>query len=174
MDAPAEIERKYVALKAKAYAAAPELTCKELLALQRDGKKPLVLCDVRSDAEWEVSTLPGARRRADVEAELGALAPNTTVVCFCTIGARSGAAVLALRRAGVDAVNLRGSVLSWTHEGGQLVEPATGLPTKRVHTYSADWTLQASGYDAVVFEKPPHGTTLFGLLRDKARALFGA
>jgi rhodanese-related sulfurtransferase len=171
-----DIEHRYEALKRKAFADAPELTVTELVALQATTGKRVLLCDVRTDAEFAVSTLPGARLRAELEADLTAARgdADTTVVCFCTIGARSGAATLALRRQGINALNLRGSVLAWTHAGGELVEPATGQPTRRVHTYAADWSLQAPGYEAVVFERPPHARTLLSLVRDKARALFGA
>jgi sodium/bile acid cotransporter 7 len=170
-----EIESRYLALKRKAFADAPELTVAELLALRSGGKRVL-LCDVRTDAEFAVSTLPGARLRSELDADLLAARgdADTTVVCFCTIGARSGAATLALRRQGINALNLRGSVLAWTHAGGELVEPATGQLTRRVHTYAADWSLQAAGYEAIVFERPPHARSLLSLMRDKARALFGA
>lgn len=166
-----EIEARYEALKAKAFVDAPEVTVAELQAMQ----PPPVLCDVRTPAEWAVSTLPGALRREELELDLepyrGADAP--AVVCFCTIGARSGAAALALRARGVNALNLRGSLLAWTHAGGQLVEPATGQPTRRVHTYSAEWALQAPGYEAVAFERPPLVRGLLALARDKARAWLG-
>ena len=132
-----------------------------------------MLCDVRTQEEHAVSTLPGARTRADVEAHRAQLkASKVPVLCFCTIGARSGVAVLALRRDGVEAFNLKGSILSWTHAGGPLVEP-DGKATRRVHVYSPAWSLEAEAYSPVTFQKPPLGKVLFTFLRDKSRALFG-
>ncbi len=175
----AEIAARYTSLKAKGFAGVPEVSVEELLELQRAAALPggprLVLCDVRTDAEWAISTLPGAQRREDVQASLAELrAANATVCCFCTIGARSGTAAQALRRDGLNALNVAGSILAGTHAGQPLVEPATGAPTKRVHVYASDWALQADGYEPVVFEKPPHGKTLLGFLRDKAKALLGS
>lgn len=166
-----QTEALYLKLKQKSFAAAPELTVEELLRLQASGAR-LQLCDTRSEAEHAVSTLPGAQRRETLD--LDALrAADTKVVCFCTIGARSGVAALALRSQGIDAVNLRGSVLLWTHASQPLVVPATGEPTRRVHCYSADWCLQAAGYEPVVFDRPPTARTLLSLLRDKVRAVTG-
>ena len=169
-----EIEQRYASLKAKAFAAAPEISVAELLQLQQASNSAVVLCDVRSPEECATSTLPGAQSRAAVDADLDALRQRkATVVCVCTIGARSGVATLALRAKGIEAVNLKGGILAWTHAQGQLVEPATGASTRRVHVYSADWALQADGFEPVSFARPPAGATLLGVLRDKAAALFG-
>ena len=48
---------------------------------------------------------------------------------------------------GWKASNLRGSIVSWTHVGGDLVKD--GAPTKRVHVYGRKWNLLADGYEAV-------------------------
>ena len=52
-----------------------------------------------------------------------------TVIAYCTIGVRSGFLVRSLRRRGVNAVNMAGSILSWCHAGGELVDGVTGAET---------------------------------------------
>jgi len=51
-----------------------------------------------------------------------------------------------LREESFDAYNLTGSILSWTHIGGELVSgggPGGGA-TKRVHTFGKNWDLAAT------------------------------
>ena len=67
-----------------------------------------------------------------------------TVIAYCTIGVRSGFFVRSLRRRGVNAVNMAGSILSWCHAGGELVDGVTGAPTNRVHVYGATWYVAPS------------------------------
>ena len=169
---PEQIDALFVKLKAKMFAAAPELTVDELLRLQASGA-PVRICDTRTAEEYDVSCLPGAQRKESV-ANWAKHADNAKVVCVCTVGARSGVACLALRSQGVDAVNLRGGILAWTHAEQPLVKPATGEPTNRVHCYSADWCLQKESYEPVVFARPPRGRTLLSMLRDKLASAFSS
>ena len=171
MGAPEQIDALYVKLKQKTFSTAPEVTVEELLALKASGARVFV-CDTRTEAEHEVSSLPGAQRKEAVDWD-ARRAEDAKVVCMCTVGARSGVACLALRKQGLDAVNLRGGILAWTHAGQPLVVPATGEPTRRVHVYSKDWSLQAPGYEPVVFDRPPTARTLLSVLRDKLKATFG-
>lgn len=105
-----------------------------------------VLVDVRTDAERRVSTLPGAITSEEFEARLQELA-GRTVVAYCTIGRRSSDYVRRMARRGVDMLNLEGSVLAWTHAGGQLVND--GAPTRRLHVYGRRWNLAADGYQTI-------------------------
>ncbi|MXX55549.1 MAG: rhodanese-like domain-containing protein [Gemmatimonadetes bacterium] len=105
-----------------------------------------VLVDVRTDAERRVSTLPGAITSEEFEARLQELA-DRTVVAYCTIGRRSSEYVRGMARRGVDMLNLEGSVLAWTHVGGQLV--SEGVRTRRLHVYGRRWNLAADGYQTI-------------------------
>ena len=69
------------------------------------------------------------------------------VVAYCTIGLRSGKYTEKLIKKGWDAHNLRGSIVSWTHVGGELEQG--GSATRRVHVYGKPWNLVAEGYEAV-------------------------
>ncbi len=107
------------------------------------GSGEIVLVDVRTDRERSVSTLPGAISAAEFESRLEELA-GRTVVAYCTVGVRSSNYVREMRGRGVEALNLEGSVLSWTHIGGQLV--LDGVATDRLHVYGRRWNLAADGY----------------------------
>lgn len=107
-----------------------------------------LLVDVRTDKERAVSTLPGAITAKDFEARLDELvAEGRTVVAYCTIGARSSSYARKMGKRGVRVLNLEGSVLAWTHAGGEFVSKAG--PVRRVHVYGRGWNLAADGYEAV-------------------------
>ena len=72
------------------------------------------------------------------------------IVCYCTIGFRSGLFAKKLGGRGIPASNLKGSLLAWTYEQGELVDAAGGS-TKQVHTYGRRWALAADGYQAVYY-----------------------
>ena len=128
----------------RSYRDVPEVDVPGYLALA--GSRDVVLVDVRPEAERAVSILPGAIPLAVVEADLAAF-QGRVVVTYCTIGYRSGIAAASLRAQGIDARNLRGSILAWTHAGGALEGPDG--PTRQVHVYGARWNLVADGYKAL-------------------------
>ena len=87
----------------------------------------LQLIDVREPYEWEAGRLAGARH-----IELERLAANAEtidrekpVVFYCRIGARSGMAANAFRRAGYEAYSLDGGITAWDEKGLPL-EPSDG------------------------------------------------
>ncbi|HMB67696.1 MAG TPA: rhodanese-like domain-containing protein [bacterium] len=128
----------------EAFPDVPDVTARELL--EADAAARPVLVDVRPEDERAVSTIPGAIALDDLEAS-GDAYRGHRIVCFCTVGYRSGRAAAELRRDGWDAANLAGSLLAWVDEGGPLVD-ANG-PTRRVHVYGERWSLLPSGYEPV-------------------------
>ena len=138
----------------------PEITAEALMAQMRDAgtgnPKPYVLVDVRTADERVVSAIPGSISSLEYESDFDAKYRHERVVAYCTIGYRSGKYVEKLiREKGVDAYNLRGSVLAWTHAAGELAEDGgSGAPTKRVHTFGKKWALAAGGYESVWFNVP--------------------
>lgn len=96
----------------------PEISAEELAAsLGADGAPALL--DVRDPAEFDAWAIAGARNvpfgalattipglEADLEAD-------REVVVVCASGSRSARAVVALRAAGIPAVNLAGGMLAW-------------------------------------------------------------
>jgi rhodanese-related sulfurtransferase len=111
-----------------------------------------VLVGVREPRERRVSMLPGAISRQDFERD-SARYRSWVVVPYCTIGLRSGFCTRKLRGQGFEARNLAGSVLAWAHAG--LPFEAEGKATRRVHVYSAEWSLLPRGYEPVVSDSLP-------------------
>ncbi len=89
-----------------------------------------VLLDVREPAEFRAGHVRGAvhvpldRVLAGGTSRLPRGAP---VITACRGGARSARAAAALRRAGVEVVNLRGGLLGW-HRAGLPLEDSRGRP----------------------------------------------
>ncbi len=93
-----------------------------------------VLVDVRSDAEVNVSIIPGAITKKQYEANRQAY-QGRTVIPYCTVGGRSGAYAKQLAAKGIKVKNYKGSILKWIDAELPLVT-LDGQPTNRVHTYS--------------------------------------
>lgn len=100
-----------------------------------------VLLDVRTEEEWNVSRLPGARRvdpSAPVENAAAGIAKDAPIVTYCAVGYRSGDLATRLREAGFTRVqNLEGSIFQWANEHRPLVRDEE--PVSRVHPYSKLW-----------------------------------
>ncbi|MAQ93242.1 MAG: sulfurtransferase [Rhodothermaceae bacterium] len=114
------------------------------LADRLDAPDPPLLLDARTEAEFAVSHLPGARH-VDPDAEAGALAaalanvdPEREIVVYCSVGVRSATVTARLREAGFAHVeNLRGSIFEWANEGRPVVRD--GREVEAVHPYDAVW-----------------------------------
>ena len=127
------------------FAGAPEISVAQLTEWLKDGRK-LVIVDVRDKEEQDVSMIPGAIRVQDFDPDSTQYTDHV-VVAYCTIGTRSGILVNELRDKNIEAYNLAGSILAWTHAGLPLVD-AHG-ETRRVHVYGKKWDLAATGYETV-------------------------
>jgi rhodanese-related sulfurtransferase len=104
-------------------------------------RQPPILFDVRTEAEWNVSHLPGAHRvdpGAAVDVAAPALPKDTPIVTYCAVGYRSGNLATRLRAAGFTNVkNLDGGIFEWANEHRPLVRDAE--PATRVHPYNEFW-----------------------------------
>ena len=83
------------------------------------------LVDVREPHEWDAGRIAGARHieleRLASEAET--LDRDRPVLFYCRVGARSGMAANAFRRAGYDAYSLDGGLTEWDARGLPLEPP---------------------------------------------------
>ncbi len=140
----AQIEAMYVEYR-RSFPEVPEIAVGELTHFMETGDA--VLVDVRTEDERRISGIPDAISQSEFEDNEDAYA-DKTIVTYCTIGYRSGVYAVTLREKGLDARNLRGSILSWVHEGRALVDPE-GAETKRVHVYGPEWELLPEGYTAI-------------------------
>jgi rhodanese-related sulfurtransferase len=93
----------------------------------RHARGEIQLVDVREPYEHEAGRIAGARH-----VELERLAANAEtlerdrpLVFYCRLGARSGMAANAFRRAGFDAYSMVGGITAWDEQGLPL-EPKDG------------------------------------------------
>jgi rhodanese-related sulfurtransferase len=128
----------------KSFPEVSEIAADELQ--RRRCEENLVLVDVRTPQEQAVSMIPGAVTAQAFEANRKDY-EGSTVVCYCTVGIRSGKYAKDLQAQGWKVLNLKGSLLAWTHTGGPLMN-AHG-PTRKLHVHSKRWDLVADGYEAV-------------------------
>ena len=93
--------------------------------LQREGAIQLV--DVREPYEWDAGRIAGARHieLERVASQAPTIDRDTPVVFYCRLGARSGMAANAFRRAGYEAYSLTGGLEAW-HARGLPLEPEDG------------------------------------------------
>jgi len=122
----------------------PSLSPDEYLALRE--RENVVLVDVRTPEEREISMIPGAVTVDEFEARKSRYSDHA-IVAYCTVGYRSGIYAKELRGEDFRSFNVRGGILAWTH-AGQPLNSEQG-PTKRVHTYGPKWNLLPEGYEAV-------------------------
>jgi rhodanese-related sulfurtransferase len=82
---------------------------------------------VREDYEWEAGRVEGARHieLERVASQASTIDREKPVVFYCRLGARSGMAANAFRRAGYDAYSMDGGIAAW-HEQGLPLEPSDG------------------------------------------------
>jgi hydroxyacylglutathione hydrolase/adenylyltransferase/sulfurtransferase len=85
------------------------------------------LIDVREPYEWEAGRVDGARHveLERVASQASTIEKDKPVVFYCRLGARSGMAAQAFRRAGYDAYSMDGGISAWDAKGLPL-EPGDG------------------------------------------------
>ena len=100
----------------------------------------LVLLDIRTSSEFDVSHLAGARRMDPDADDLDAidLPRDTPIIVYCSVGYRSAAVARRLGAAGFENVhNLEGGIFQWANEG-RAIYRGPELATK-VHPYNDTW-----------------------------------
>lgn len=98
--------------------ASTHLTAAEAKARLAEDKSVFVL-DVRQPDEFRGGHIGGAHLIPlnELPARLNEIPQDRPVLCVCRSGSRSSAAMGQLRRAGCDALNLRGGMLAWQMAG---------------------------------------------------------
>jgi len=105
------------------------------------GEKMYIL-DTREKSEYSVSTIKGAIMvgydKFDIKST-DTFDKNTTIIVYCTIGARSEQIGEKLKKDGFKNVyNLYGGLVYWKNQGYTVVD-ANGKPTQSIHVYSKEW-----------------------------------
>ena len=87
------------------------------------------LLDVRENEEWDGGHAPQATHvpMGEIQGRISEVPVDSTVVCVCRVGGRSGAVAKALVAGGYDARNLDGGMLAWAAAGLPVVTDA-GTP----------------------------------------------
>ena len=85
------------------------------------------LVDVRESYEWEAGRIAGARHieLERLASQAGSLHRDRPVIFYCRVGARSGMAAQAFRRAGFEAYSIDGGLTEWDRREYPL-EPEDG------------------------------------------------
>lgn len=133
-----DIDKKYPDVK--------HLNPVEVVEIQQSGKA-MIFVDTRSEAEQEVSMLPGAITASDFVRDQEKFKEHL-IVSYCTVGARSAKFTRGLVAKNLNAVNLRGSILAWA-QAGYKVYDKEGKPTLFIHVYGPKWDLLPDEYKAV-------------------------
>jgi rhodanese-related sulfurtransferase len=102
----------------------PEVSAAEAQQIVESGAQ---IIDVRTDVEFEVGHIPGARHVpvADVQRESSGLAKDQPVLLYCRSGNRSGPVADAFAASGWDAHSIEGGLIAWDEAGLEL-EPEGG------------------------------------------------
>lgn len=109
--------------------------------LRSDTQPRPVLLDVREEAEFAVSHLPGAVRvspGSETSDYIDSLDPSTPIVAYCSVGYRSSELVEKLTRRGfTDVKNLDGSIFEWANNGYRVERD--GEEVHEVHPFDEQW-----------------------------------
>ena len=103
--------------------AVESISVSELKTLLDAGADDIVLLDVRMPQEAEIATIPGAVLVPLDQIENGTaieqvreLAAGKRLYAHCKLGGRSAKALIALKREGIDGINVSGGIDAWSQE----------------------------------------------------------
>lgn len=101
----------------------------------------LVLLDVRTREEYEVSNIQGSQLATSLKDALKLLTgvpKDQLIVAYCSVGYRSSDLVRALTERGYNnAYNLEGSIFEWANR--RLPVYRGNEPVNKVHPYNSTW-----------------------------------
>ncbi|MCP4254457.1 MAG: rhodanese-like domain-containing protein [Candidatus Scalindua sp.] len=101
----------------------------------------IILIDARSEDEFSVSHIPGAKNlpyKKDPRELLKDTKPDNPIVVYCSVGYRSSILAKKIQDMGFTKVyNLEGSIFKWANEGRPLVQGQ--VTVHKVHPYDASW-----------------------------------
>lgn len=103
-----------------------EVDAPSLQSMLAAGEK-IRLVDVRSEAEFRQGIIKGAEFLPlhMLPMRMDAFSNDEKIVLYCRSGARSAQACMFLKQnTGVEAINLRGGIISWYQSGYEIVPPS--------------------------------------------------
>ena len=103
----------------------------------------LIILDIRSQEEFQVSHLPNARLISYDDfspVDLQSIPKDAEVIVYCSVGYRSEKIGEKMIQQGFTQVkNLYGGIFQWKNEGLEVVN-RNNLATDSVHTYNEKWS----------------------------------
>jgi rhodanese-related sulfurtransferase len=106
------------------------ISVRDLKTLLDEGGPGLVLIDVRNPPEADIAVIPGSIlipldriESGEAVEEVRRLAEGKTLYVHCKMGGRSAKALIALKRHGIEGVNVSGGIQAWSQE----VDPSVAL-----------------------------------------------
>ena len=132
------------------FSKAKPISTSHLAEMLSDSTQRVVLLDVRQPDEYHISRLHPHAQRIDhpasfnqvkqvVEQTVPDFQPeNDVVVCYCSIGYRSGKAAEVIQDEGgwSHVYNLDGGLFRWANESRPLVQGEDAQPARGVHPYN--------------------------------------
>ena len=104
-------------------ASVPGITVRQLKTLLDTEAGDILLLDVRTPQEAAIARIDGAElvpldsiESGEALEKVRAMAAGRRVYAHCKIGVRSAKALIALKRAGIDGMNVEGGIDAWTAE----------------------------------------------------------
>ena len=139
-----KIDEMYQQYKQEAFPTISTVTVEQFLEWQQS--QQVILVDVRTPEERAISRIPLAITLEEFQKNFDTYASDK-IVFYCTIGYRSGIETQKAKENGLDAYNLHGGVLAWSHIG--LAFLRDDKETRDVHVYGKKWNLTPRGYNPV-------------------------
>jgi rhodanese-related sulfurtransferase len=89
------------------------------------------LLDVREQHEWDAGHAPEAHLlpMSELAARFDEIPDDREVLVVCHLGGRSAQVTAALRRHGLDAVDVLGGMVAWRDAQGELTSESDSEPT---------------------------------------------
>lgn len=121
----------------------PLITVEALQKKLIQNRNLILLLDIRSETEFNVSHLPNAKLvdyKNFKTGQFDTLARHLSIVVYCSVGYRServGEKLLAMGFK--DVMNLYGGIFEWVNKGNIIVDQSNGA-TMNVHTYNKSWS----------------------------------
>lgn len=117
----------------------PVITCQQLWKMQQNGRQKLAILDARSQKEFDISHIKGAKRVGydDFSPDrIWFVDQDITVVIYCRVGKQSEKIALELQEMGfTNILNLYGSIIEWVNQGLPIVDK-NGKRTRRVYVFN--------------------------------------
>ncbi len=121
-------------------------TVRNILPKEALSLKDAIYVDVRDEKEIKVSQIKNSITKKQLLDNLENY-KDKKIISYCTIGYRSGKFTETLMGKKIEAYNLKGGLLLWSHENLQVYN--NDLVTNQIHVYDSPWDLLKSGYVAI-------------------------